>query len=174
MTSSNTDTKLQIESLLEQFSRARAALIAAASSVPPALRDQPFVGAWDVKDVIAHTIGWDYTNIEALPDFRAGRLPAFFARYDEDWAAINAALIARYRVEDWAALIAALRQSGALFVQAMRGLTDADLDTAASWGKRRVSLRGMIRAVSRDESQHVTQVRDFVAQSTADRKRISG
>jgi hypothetical protein len=174
MTSSNTDTKLQIESLLEQFSRARAALIAAASSVPPALRDQPFVGAWDVKDVIAHTIGWDYTNIEALPDFRIGRLPAFFARYDADWAAINAALIARYRVEDWDALMVALHDSQRAFIDAMRGLSDADLDTAASWGKRRVSLRGMIRAVSRDESQHVTQVLEFVASRTTDEKRISG
>jgi hypothetical protein len=174
MTSSNTDTKLQIESLLEQFSRARAALIAAASSVPPALRDQPFVGAWDVKDVIAHTIGWDYTNIEALPDFRIGRLPAFFARYDADWAAINAALIARYRVEDWDALMVALHDSQRAFIDAMRGLSDADLDTAASWGRRRVSLRGMMRAVSHDESQHVAQVRDFVGKSTADRKRISG
>ena len=159
----NTDTKLQIESLLAEFNRVRDALIAAVSSVPPALRDDPFVGAWDVTDVIAHTVGWDYTNVEALPDFRTGRLPAFFARYDPDWAAINAALIARYRVEDWDALIAALRQSGALFVQAMRGLTDADLDTTASWGKRHVSLGGMMRAVSRDESQHVTQVLEFVA-----------
>jgi hypothetical protein len=59
--------------------------------------------------------------------------------------------------------MAALRDSQRAFIDAMRGLSDADLDTAASWGRRRVSLRGMMRAVSHDESQHVAQVLEFVA-----------
>jgi hypothetical protein len=164
MSLSDTKSQVEIETLLSEFNRVRGELIEAASSVPSELRNEPFVGTWDVKDVIAHTIGWDYTNIEALPDFRAGRLPAFFTLYDADWAAINADLIARYRVEDWDALIAALRESQSAFVAAIRTLTDADLDNVASWAGRRVSLRGMMRAVSRDESEHVAQIRAFQAE----------
>jgi DinB superfamily len=159
----NTKSQAEIETLIEEFNRVRGELIEAVSSVPTELREEPFVGIWDVKDVIAHTVGWDYTNIEALPDFREGRLPAFFARFDADWSVINADLVARYRSEDWGALMTALRESQRAFVEAMHALTDADLDNVALWDERRVSLRGMMRAVSRDESEHVAQIRAFLA-----------
>jgi len=164
MTSSNTGTRTDIESLIAEFNRVRGDLLEAVSSVPPELRNQPFVGAWDISDIVAHTVGWDYTNIEALPDFCAGRLPAFFARFDADWAAINADLIARYRLEEWDALLASLRNSGRAFEDAMRALSDADLDNVSFWGRRRITLRGMMRAVARDESEHVAQVCAFVAE----------
>ena len=164
MTFSNTEAQIEIEALIAEFNRVRTELIDAVSSMPPNLRDEAFVGAWSVKDVVAHTVGWDYTNIEALPDFRAGRLPAFFARYDAGWAAINADLVARYRLKDWDTLIASLRYSQRAFTDVLRGLTDADLDNVALWGERRITLRGMMRAVSRDESEHVAQVRAFVSE----------
>lgn len=164
MTSLKTESRTDLEALIAEFDRVRDEFVSAVALVPPELRDVPFVGVWDVRDVIAHTVGWDYTNIEALPDFRAGRLPAFFARYDADWAAINAALVARYRFDDWDALLASLRTSQRAFTDAMRSLTGDELDTTASWGKRRISLRGMMHAVSRDESQHVAQVRAFLSE----------
>ena len=159
----NTKSQIEIEALLSEFNRVRGELIEAVSSVPADLRDEPFIGTWDVKDVVAHTVGWDYTNIEALPDFREGRLPAFFARYDPDWAGINACLVARYRNQDWEALMTSLRESQRVFVEAMRGLTDADLGNVVLWEGRHVSLRGMMRAVSRDESEHVAQIHAFLA-----------
>ena len=159
---SKTRTQVELEALVAEFTRVRAELLYAVAMVPSHLRNEPFVGDWDVKDVVAHTVGWDYTNVEALPDFRDGRLPAFFVRYDDDWAAINADLIARHRLEDWDALIESLLESGQAFVNAMRLLCDADLDNVTLWGERRISLRGMMRAVSRDESEHVTQVRNSV------------
>jgi DinB superfamily len=157
----NTRTQVEIDALIAEFDRVRALLVEAASAVPPRLRDEPFVGEWDLKNVLAHTVGWDYTNIEALPDFRAGRLPAFFSRFDADWAAINDDLVARYRLEDFDALLASVRDSQRAFSDAMRAL-DADLDVVGFWGERRISLRGMMRAVSKDESEHVAQIRSFI------------
>ncbi len=164
MTSSNQETQVELEGLIAEFNRVRDALVDAVSSLPASLRDEPFVGSWDVRDVVAHTVGWDYTNVEALPDFRAGRLPAFFADYDSDWAAINASLIERYRLEDWEALMASMTASRRAFVDAMRRLDDSDLDNVALWCKRRITLRSMMRAVSSDESEHVRQVRTFRAE----------
>jgi hypothetical protein len=161
-----TEAQVDIERLLAEFNRVRANLIEAASAVPPGLRNEPLVGAWDVGDVVAHTVGWDYTNIDALPDFAAGRLPAFFARYDADWAAINAGLVATYRLEDWEALLASVVESGQAFTAAMRSLRDVDLDNVALWGKRRITLRGMMRSVSRDESAHVAQIRALITKRT--------
>jgi hypothetical protein len=162
MSPSNTKPEAEIETLIGEFNRVRGELIEAVSSVPTELRDETFVGIWDVKDVVAHTVGWDNTNIDSLPDFREGRLPAFFAHYDSDWAAINAGLVASYRSDDWDVLMASLRESQSAFVDAMRSLTDADLDNVVLWEGRRISLRGMMRAVSRDESEHVMQVRQFL------------
>jgi hypothetical protein len=160
--STNTETRKDLDSLIVEFNRTRDALIEAASAVPAELRDVAFVGHWDLKDVIAHTVGWDYTNVEALPDFAAGRLPAFFARYDADWASCNADLVSRYRVEDWGALMRSLREAQWLFVEALAGVSDADLDNVVPWEGRRVSLRGMLRAISRDEAEHVRQIEAFL------------
>ncbi len=161
---SKTNTKDEIEALVAEFNAVREELIEAASSVAPELREVAFVGSWDLKDVIAHTVGWDYTNVEALPDFQAGRLPRFFDRYDADWAAINADLVSRFRVEIWDELIESVRQSQRAFGQAMLDLPDADLDRAATWGDRRITLRGMMRAISKDESEHVRQIHAFVGE----------
>jgi hypothetical protein len=164
MTSLNRRTRVESETLLAEFNRVRQQLIDAASAVSPQLRNEPFVGEWDLKDVLAHTVGWDYTNIEALPDFRAGRLPAFFNRFDADWAAINADLVARYRSENWDALLASLAESQRAFTDAIRALSDTQLDNVAMWGKHRITLRGMMRAVSKDESEHVAQIRTFISE----------
>jgi hypothetical protein len=160
MTASN--SRADLDSLIDEFNATRASLIAAATAVPPERRDVPFVGHWGLEDVIAHTVGWDYTNVEAIPDFAAGRLPAFFARYDADWGSINAELVARYRVEDWDALMQTLRDAQAAFVAALSDLNDTDLDRRASWNGRQVSLRGMLRAISRDEAEHVRQIEAFL------------
>ncbi|HWC30619.1 MAG TPA: DinB family protein [Dehalococcoidia bacterium] len=160
MTASN--SRADLDSLIDEFNATRASLIAAATAVPPERRDVPFVGHWDLQDVIAHTVGWDYTNVEAIPDFAAGRLPAFFARYDADWGSINAELVACYRVEDWDALMQTLRDAQAAFVAALSDLNDTDLDRRASWNGRQVSLRGMLRAISRDEAEHVRQIEAFL------------
>jgi DinB superfamily len=160
---SNTRTQVEIETLIAEFKRVRELLIAAAVAVPASLRSEPFVGKWDLKDVLAHSVGWDYTNIEALPDFRAGRLPAFFDRFNADWAAINAGLVARFRLDDWEELLASLAESQRAFTDVMSTLGDADLDVVAMWGKRRITLRGMMHAVSKDESEHVVQIRAFIA-----------
>jgi hypothetical protein len=160
----DTRTRRDLEGLLAAFNATREALIEAASSVPAKLRDVAFVGSWDLKDVIAHTIGWDYTNVEALPDFVAGRLPAFFERYNKDWASINAELVARCRVEDWDALLHSLREAQQAFVAALGALSDASLDDAVAWKGRRVSLRGMLRVISRDEAEHVRQIEAFVSE----------
>jgi len=168
MTSFNTQTRRDLDALIVDFNETRAALIEVAQSVPSELRDVALVGHWDVKDVMAHTVGWDYANVEALPDFAAGRLPAFFARYDADWASCNADLVARYRSEDWDALVRSLRGAQASFVNALSAVSDADLDNVVPWKGRRVSLRGMLRAIARDEAEHVRQIEAFLA----DRQRM--
>ena len=44
----------------------RLALLEVAAAVPPAAAGVVFLGEWSAKDIVAHLIGWDYANIEAI------------------------------------------------------------------------------------------------------------
>jgi hypothetical protein len=54
-----------------------------------------------------------------------------------------------------------LSEARRAFVEALSGLSDADLDNAVAWRARRVSLRSMMRAAVRDEAEHVRQIEAF-------------
>lgn len=60
---------------LQGVREARRAVLAAAAAVPLEATDTVFLGEWSVKDIIAHIIGWDYANIEAVRAVLAGSCP---------------------------------------------------------------------------------------------------
>lgn len=148
---------------LARLAAVREALVEAANRVPPERRRKPFLGDWDLVDVIAHLIGWDRTNLEAIDDFLAGRLPAFYDAYDPGWASFNATLVARHRRGDWDALLTALRQSFADFQARLSALpgSEIDRDRGVVWRGRTVTIGRLLRAALRDESEHLEQVRRF-------------
>jgi len=148
---------------IARLAAVRGALLEAADGVAPERRREPFLGAWDLMDLLAHLIGWDRTNVEAIDDFLAGRLPAFYDAYDPGWASFNAALVARHRPEGWEALLAALRQSQAAFEARLRALPAAEIDRDRGivWRGRKVTIGGLLRAALRDEAEHLEQVRRF-------------
>jgi DinB superfamily len=158
----------EVERLLADLATVRAAIVEAAQRLPQAHRDDAFLGSWSVRDLRAHLIGWDHTNIAALRDLRAGRRPAFYDRSDIDWASYNAELVTRYRLDDWDALLAALRDAQRAFTATYASLSDADLDRDwdGRWLGRTVSLGGLLRAALRDEREHLRQVEAFAAQRT--------
>jgi hypothetical protein len=98
---SHQEPKPPPQETLARLAAVREALVEAANRVPPERRREPFLGGWDLVDLIAHLIGWDRTNLEAIDDFLAGHLPAFYDTYDPGWASFNATLVARHRREDW-------------------------------------------------------------------------
>ncbi len=136
--------------------------------MPAARRDEPFVGVWDLKDLLAHLVGWDRTNLDALNDFLAGRRTAFYDRYDPGWTAYNAELVARYRLDDFAALLDSLAASQRDVVDALRTLSDADLtrERALSRTGRPLTIDGLLRAAIHDEQEHLRQIEVFIAGST--------
>ena len=71
----------------------------AAEELPPLLHDQVLLGIWTIKDLLAHLIGWDFTNLQAIQQILAGQYPTFFKYYDKDWQSYNARLVLEYRVE---------------------------------------------------------------------------
>ena len=130
--------------------------------MPAERRDEPFIGVWDLKDLLAHLVGWDRTNLEALHDFLAGRRPAFYDRYDPGWSAYNAELVARNRLEDFEALLESLAASQHDVVAALRTLSDADRTRERGAGRtgRPLTVAGLLRAAIHDE--HLRQIEAFI------------
>lgn len=52
--------------LLNDLERARNDLLSAATSLPAEKRSEPFLGVWNVQDLIAHLLDRDFTNIQAM------------------------------------------------------------------------------------------------------------
>ena len=128
------------------------------------VRETPFVGHWNLMDVLAHLLGWDYTNVNAIEELKAGTTPAFYRHYDPGWAAYNQQLIDRYGAKDWEALRASLLQSQDAVVAMLRLLTAQELTAELSepgW-RRPVSIAGILRAAISDEREHLAQIRAFV------------
>ena len=152
------------DSLADSFIRMRDLLLIAADSVPPDARETPFVGHWHLMDLLAHLVGWDYTNLRAIEDLRAGRVPDFYRHYDPGWAAYNQQLIDRYGAGDWDALRQSLERSQEAVGAAMRSLSGEDVKKELSRpGRRRlVSIAGILRAAIADEREHLAQIRAFL------------
>lgn len=159
----------EAENVIDAFVRGRELLLARADEVPADLRTKPFVGHWNLMDVLAHLVGWDYTNVNAIESLKHGDVPDFYREYDPGWAAYNRQLIDRYGASDWDELRAELIQSQAAITRILRLLTPEDLERELSRPqrprplRRPVTIAGILRAAIRDEREHTRQIRDFVA-----------
>lgn len=152
--------------LVDAFLRGRELLLRVAGEVPPELRTTPFVGHWNLMDVLAHLVGWDYTNVNAIEALKAGSVPDFYRQYDPGWASYNRQLIDRYGAADWDDLQAALAQSQAAVTQMLGLLTEEDLTKELSeperFRRRPITIAGILQAAIRDEREHTRQIREFV------------
>ncbi|HLF70713.1 MAG TPA: DinB family protein [Dehalococcoidia bacterium] len=148
-----------IQALIDVRSR----LLAACDLVPPEHHTEPFIGAWDLHDLLAHLAGWDYIDVAAIADLVAGRRPAFYDDYDADWAKINARLVQTYRQERWLDAVDAARMSQELLVAALTALPDGELDRdrGVRWNGHQLTIARILRATVRDEAAHVHQIEAF-------------
>src|SRR5688572_16499396 len=66
------------EEIIDGLIVARQRILDAVSDLSPDKHDQVFLGTWSIKDMLAHLVGWDVTNIDAVTDIRAGHPPHVF------------------------------------------------------------------------------------------------
>ena len=155
------------ETLVLESESTRQAILTAAAELPPIDWGTAFLGAWSAEDLVAHLQGWDWINIGALGEVRAGRLPGFYALHDPDWASLNRQLVAECKEGRLPALVRAARESHALLMGAARACDPADLDR--DFGVRvrgvRVTIERLLRWELADEKAHLAQLREFVSAS---------
>jgi hypothetical protein len=148
----------QKDGIISGLVAARSKILDEANSLSPAAQDEVFLGEWSVKDLLAHLVGWDYTNLTAVQEILAGQKPGFWTHYDRDWKSYNAQLVAQYRRDDFTELVAAVEQSH-------RTLIDYLQTVPADEYVKRKQIARLLRAETKDEEEHHRQIEALKSRS---------
>jgi hypothetical protein len=143
---------------------ARECILVAASAVPAEKQDEVFLGVWSMKELLAHLVGWDYTNLQAAQEILEGRMPSFYAHRDRGWKSYNESLVARYRREDYAELLASVAGSHRELIAYLRTVPakEFDRDRGLRAGRYKVTIARLLRVETDDEKKHCAQIREFL------------
>ena len=143
----------------------RAAILHAAAQLSPEAQDTVFLGVWSVVDLIAHLVGWDFTNLAAAQDIQAGKLPEFYTHYDKDWKTYNGELVAKYKRDEFEELLAFARDSHRQLIAYLETVPaeafEGDFGVRSGRGTR-VTLARLLQAEWQDEQEHLRQIQDFM------------
>jgi hypothetical protein len=147
--------------LIRELMFARASLLTAVGALPPERLDETFLGTWSAKDLLAHLVGWDFTNLQAIREIQAGLPPTFFQYYDKDWQAYNARLVAQYKIEPTSALLVSVQESHRQLCAFLESLPAGFIVEGKGFSPsgRTITVRNLLRAEARDELKHAEQVR---------------
>ena len=155
---------MEKDNLLHKLTETRTAILLAASQLPSDAQDAVFLGVWSIKDLIAHLVGWDFTNLAAAKDIQAGKLPEFYAHYDKDWKSYNTELVAKYNRDDFDELLALARDSHSRLSAYLKTLPAEvfEKDFGVRSGRNyRVTIARLLRAELKDEQKHLEQIERF-------------
>jgi len=153
------------EEIIAGLIAARGKILEVAEALPANKRDEVFLGVWSLKDLLAHLVGWDYTNIEAVKDIRLGRTPSVFQHWDPDWVAYNARLVAEHKREDFAELLGAMRQSQQTLIDFIRTVPSDDIEKdfgIRSPKGKNITVEWFLQFEIDDEGRHYRQIQDWL------------
>ena len=158
-----TDDLAARRALLDDLRAARQSILDALAGLPLDRFDEVFLGDWSALDVLAHLVGWDFTNLKAAQDILAGQLPGFYAYHDHDWRTYSARLVTVYRRADPAAMLDSAAASHDRLLAYLETVPAPDLskDTGVRYKGVKVTLRRLLQTEIDDERVHAEQIRAF-------------
>ncbi len=149
--------------IISELVEARRRILNAVSSLPAEKQDEVFLGVWSVKDLLAHLVGWDFTNLEAAKALLTGELPEFYSYRDRDWKTYNARLVAKYKRDDFAELLASVEDSLQKLVAFLETVPaeEFDKDRGVRYRRYKVTIARLLQADTRDVKTHYQQIEEF-------------
>jgi hypothetical protein len=128
-------------------------------------QDEVFVGSWSCKDLLAHLAGWDYTNIDAVKDVRAGKTPRVFEHWEPNWVSYNAELIRKYKRDDFTELLAVIKESHQALIEYIRKIPSIDIER--DFGIRspdgtNITAEWFLQFEIEDEGRHYDQIIEWL------------
>jgi hypothetical protein len=163
-------TKSQIhrkDEILSTLVEARRKIIAELSKLSRAQQNQVFLGIWSVKDLLAHLIGWDNTNLQAVKRVLKGQLPSFYEHRDRDWQTYNTMLVKKHKKASFQELLAAAKASQAGLIEFLQTVPPESFnkDFGVRFRGYKVTIQRLLEAETRDEQIHCQQIADLFKES---------
>jgi len=150
------------EQIIAELVEARREILDAAALLSAEQQDQVFLGVWSAKDLLAHLVGWDLTNLAAAREVLAGQLPAFYAYHDRDWRTYNARLVAQHKQAGWAEMVASVKESHRKLIEYVGTISaeELDRDRGIRFKGYKVTIARLLQAEAGDERRHAAQIRE--------------
>lgn len=159
----STKAQAKKDKIISGLVETRRKILDAASSLSPAQQDEIFLGVWSVKDLLAHLVGWDFTNLEAAKEILAGKTPNFYSYHNRDWKTYNARLVAEHKRDDFAALLSSVEDSHQRLVDFLETIPaeEFDRDRGVRFKGYKVTIARLLQVEIDDEGVHHRQVEEF-------------
>jgi hypothetical protein len=153
----------QKEALIAGLVEIRRKILETAVSLSPTQQDEIFLGVWSVKDLLAHLIGWDFTNLEAAKAILSGQLPVFYDHYDKNWQSYNARLVIRYKQENFTELLTAVADAHRQLIDFLATIPgqEFDKDRGIRFRGYKLTITRLLQAEMEDEKVHHGQIKRF-------------
>jgi len=153
--------------ILSTLVEVRQRILIEVSKLSEAQLNQVFLGIWSVKDLLAHCIGWDKTNLQAAKSVLKGQLPSFYEHRDRDWQTYNAMLVKKHKKDSFKELLAEAKDSQKKLIEFLQTIPPEDFDK--DFGVRlrgyRVTIQRLLEAEAGDEQTHYQQIKGFFKES---------
>jgi hypothetical protein len=154
---------LRKEKVLSNLMEARQNILIEVSKLSEVEQGQIFPGIWSVKDLLAHLIGWDRTNLDAAKSTLKGQLSAFYEHRDPDWGRYNAMLVRKYKKGSMQELLAAVKDSQGRLVKFLQTIPPEQFnkDFGIRFRGYKVTIQRLLEAEAKDEQTHLRQMSDY-------------
>ena len=151
------------DNIISALTQARRKILHVAYTLPPEKRGEVFLGVWSARELLAHLVGWDYTNIEATKSILSGELPEFYSHHDRDWTSYNAFLVERHKIEDYAELLRSVEASHRALVDLLATVPadEFEKDRGLRYKRYKVTIARVLQAEAEDEEEHYRQIQEF-------------
>ena len=152
------------DNIISALTQARRKILHVAYTLPPEKRDEVLLGVWSAKEMLAHLVGWDYTNIEATKSILVGELAEFYSHHDRDWASYNALLVERHKTEDYAELLHSVEASHRALVDLLATVPadEFEKERGVRYKRYKVTIARLLQAETEDEEEHYRQIKEFL------------
>lgn len=163
-------TKSQIlrkDQILSALMETRQHIIHQAGEISAKDRDRVFLGIWSVRDLLAHLVGWDHTNLDAVNAVMSRTLPAFYEYHDHDWKTYNSMLVTKYKRNSFRELMRALNHSHHELLEFLKTVPAETFnqDFGVRFRGYKVTIQRLLESETKDEQTHSRQIEDFFKES---------
>jgi len=151
------------EQLFAELRETRNSILKEVAALSAKKQDVIFLGVWSAKDLLAHLVGWDYTNLDASKAVLAGELPSFYEHHSRDWQTYNAMLVAKYKRDSFKELLALVKISQQELFEFLQSVVPESFskDFGVRFRGYKVTIQRLLEAEIKDEQAHCQQIKDF-------------